>query len=473
MTDDLVELTIREAADLLAARKVSASELTRATLARIERTEPVLHAYVSVMRESAFEAASRADLELNRRGWRGPLHGIPVGVKDICYTTDAPTEGGSATMRGFRPGYDATVVSRLREAGAVIVGKTHTHEFAYGQNIPPTRNAWNPEYSPGGSSAGSGVAVAARSAFGAIGTDGGGSIRMPAALNGIVGLKPTCGRVSRHGVIPMSATLDHVGPLTRTVEDCALMMNAVAGYDPLDAQSIDVPVPDYASALGDGVRGLRLGVERDYFFYPAVTAEYRAAVESAMRQLEDLGARLVEVSIPELELVAGIFLNIIATDTSAYHRKLLREKPADYVSGTRVMLEFGELIFGTDYLIAQRGRRVLREAVRDAFSRHRLDALVAPSNIVTAVPMSRYSTSLFGGAPEDSTGALHQLSPANVLGLPSLAVPCGFSEAGLPVSFTLYGRPFEDGTLLRMGSAYQEATNWHQRTPPLAAAVSP
>ena len=291
---------------------------------------------------------------------------------------------------------------------------------------------------------------------------------MPAALNGIVGLKPTCGRVSRRGVIPMSATLDHVGPLTRTVEDCALMMNAIAGHDPRDPQSIDVPVPDHTAGLGESVRGLRLGVERDYFFYPDVSDEYRAAVEKAMGQLEELGAPLVDVSIPELDLVAGIFLNIIATDTSAYHRRLLREKPADYAPGTRVMLEFGELIFGTDYLIAQRARRVLRDAVQDAFARHRLDALVGPSNVVTAVPMSRYSTSLFGGSPEDSTGALHQLSAANVLGLPSLSVPCGFSSAGLPIGFVLYGRPFEDALLLRVGAAYQAETDWHRRTPPHA-----
>jgi aspartyl-tRNA(Asn)/glutamyl-tRNA(Gln) amidotransferase subunit A len=474
MSDELVDKTLREAGDMLARKQVSSRELTEATLAQIARTEPIIHAYATVMTESALAAADRADADLSKRGhWRGPLHGIPVAVKDLCYTTDAPTEGGSAVLKGFVPDHDATVVSRLREAGAVIVGKAHTHEFAYGQNIPPTRNAWNPEYSPGGSSAGSGAAVAARSAFGAIGTDGGGSIRFPAALEGIVGLKPTCGRVSRYGVIPMSATLDHVGPLTRTAEDAALMMNVIAGYDPLDVQSIDEPVPDYTEGLGSSLQGLRLGVERDYFFYKDVGPEYRRTVEAALRELEKLGVTLVDVKIPELDLCAGIFLNIIATDTSAYHRRWLREKPMDYAQGTRVMLEFGELLFGTDYLMAQRAREVLRSAVKDAFQRHRLDGLVAPSNIVTAVPMSRYSTSLFAGSPEDSTGALHQMSIANVIGVPSMNVPCGFSSEGLPIGFVLYGRPFDEAMLLRIGHVYGGATPWVKRAPKLkAVAVS-
>ena len=474
MSNELVQKTIREASDLVASRKVSSRELTEAILQQIAKTDPLVHAYRTVMKESALAAADRADAELAGRGqWRGPLHGIPVGVKDIVYTTDAPTEGGSNVLKGFVPDHDATVVKRLRDAGAVIVGKTHTHEFAYGQNIPPTRNAWNPDYSPGGSSAGSGAAVAARSAFAAIGTDGGGSIRFPAALQGIIGLKPTCGRVSRYGVIPMSATLDHVGPLARTAEDTALVMNVIAGYDPLDVQSIDEPVPDYTAGLEDGLRGLRLGVERDYFFYKDVSPEYKKAVEAAIQELQKLGVTIVDVKIPELDLCAGIFLNIIATDTSAYHRRWLRDKPQDYSPGTRVMLEFGELIFGTDYLIAQRAREVLRSAVKDAFNRHRLDGLVGPSNIVTAVPMTHYSTSLFGGSPADSTGALHQLSIANVIGVPSMNVPCGFSSEGLPIGFVLYGRPFEEALLLRIGHAYGAETAWVKRAPELkAAAVS-
>ena len=269
----------------------------------------------------------------------------------------------------------------------------------------------------------------------------------------------------------MSPTLDHVGPLARTAEDTALVMNAIAGYDPLDVQSIDEPVPDYIEGLTDGLQGLRLGVERDYFFYKDVSPEYRKSVEQAIRQLEHLGVTIVDVTIPELDLCAGIFLNIIATDTSAYHRRWLREKPYDYAPGTRIMLEFGELLLGTDYLIAQRAREVLRTAVKDTFRRNRLDGLVGPSNIVTAVPMSHYSTSLFGGSPADSTGALHQLSLANVIGVPSMTVPCGFSSEGLPIGFVLYGRPFEEAMLLRIGHAYEMSTDWVKRSPVLKAAA--
>ena len=295
---DLIELSLSEASELLAAGKVSSVELTRAILEQIVRTDPVVFAYATVMPDEAMRAAAHADAELSRRGgWLGPLHGIPVGVKDIIYARGAPTEAGSEALKGFDPDRDATVVKRLKQAGAVVVGKTHTIEFAYGQSVPPTRNAWNADHAPGGSSSGSGTAVAIRSAFGAIGTDGGGSIRNPSSFQGIVGLKPTCGRVSREGVIPMSASLDHVGPMTRTVEDCALMMNVIAGYDPLDAQSIDVPVPDYARTLGVPIRGLRLGIERPYFF-SNLDPEYRDAVDAAIAELVDQGAVVVEIADP-------------------------------------------------------------------------------------------------------------------------------------------------------------------------------
>ena len=456
--NELTELTIREAGDLIAAGKVSSVELTSAILSQIDRTEAAVFAYASVMGEQALEGAKRADREIAARGgWRSPLHGIPVGIKDIIYATGAPTEAGSDVLKGFVPEWDATVVRRLKEAGAIIVGKTHTIEFAYGQSIPPTRNAWNTAHAPGGSSSGSGSAVAVRSAYGAIGTDGGGSIRNPAGFQGIVGLKPTCGRVSRYGVIPMSASLDHVGPMARTAEDCALMMNVIAGYDSCDQQSIDVPVPDYTADLDHGVDGLRLGLDRDYF-YDAVNPEYLSRVEAAIAELENLGVTFVEVHIKELELVHGIFLNVIATDTSAYHRRLLRAKPEGYYPRTRVMLEFGELLFGTDYLIAQRARHVLRMAVRDTFTKHRLDGLVAPSAMNTAVAMS-------GEVSADLFAQPIRQSLANIVGLPAMSVPCGFANAGLPTGFEVYGRPFDETTVLRIGAAYQKVTEWHRASP--------
>jgi len=259
---ELTDLSLVEAGALVQQRSISSSELVDATLRRIEATEPVVHAYALVLAEDARRRARQADRELAQGHWRGPLHGLPLAVKDICYTRDAPTEAGSRAMAGFVPDYDATVVRRLREAGAVLVGKTVTHEFAVGVNTPPTRTPWDMSAYPGGSSAGSGVAVSVRSAGGALGTDTGGSIRIPATINGIVGLKPTFGRVSRYGVVPLAASLDHVGPLTRTVEDCAVVLQAIAGYDPLDSGSLDEPVPDYRAELEAGVAGLVVGVER-------------------------------------------------------------------------------------------------------------------------------------------------------------------------------------------------------------------
>ena len=267
-------------------------------------TDPVVHAYVMVLAERARRAAYQADREFAQGRCRGPLHGIPVAVKDICYMRDLPTEAGSRVLTGFVPGYDATVVRRLEDAGAVIVGKTMTHEFAYGVNTPPTRTPWNLECYPGGSSVGSAVAVTVGSAFAAIGTDTGGSIRNPAAINGIVGLKPTYGRVSRSGVVSLGTSLDHVGPLTRTVEDCALVLQAIAGHDPADVGSVNEPVPDFRSDLETGVRGLVIGVERAHFFYDGVTDDTRQAVEAVLETLQGLGATIVDCRAAGIGVVA-------------------------------------------------------------------------------------------------------------------------------------------------------------------------
>ncbi len=470
---ELTELTISEAAAALAARSVSSAEVLEATLARIEETEPLVHAYAFVLADAARESARLADEEIAAGRRRGPLHGIPIGVKDLCYTAGAPTEAGSRALAGFVAPYDAAVVARLREAGAVIVGKTVTHEFAYGQNVPPTRNPWDPACYPGGSSAGSGVAVAARSAFGAIGTDTGGSIRVPASVNGVVGLKPTFGRVSRYGVMPMSSSLDHVGPLARTVEDTGLLLQAVAGYDPQDTTSADEPVPDFLAGLDGGARGVRLGAERNYYFYEHLAPEVRSAVERALEELSRLGAELVELRIPELELAVTVGLTILLPDTSAYHRRLLRERGGDYDPGTRLMLELGEFVPATHYVTAQRARTVLRDSVRRAFREHRLDALVGPTLPLTSVPVEQLSVAL---AAEDGETALstfvHHCIPANVSGQPALSVPCGFSSAGLPIGLQLVGRPFDEATLFRVAHAYERAMPWHERRPEPALAAT-
>jgi aspartyl-tRNA(Asn)/glutamyl-tRNA(Gln) amidotransferase subunit A len=464
--NELVGLSIRDAGRRLANREVSSVDLVDAELDRIAETEPQIHAYASVMTASAREEARRADSDLARGQWRGPLHGIPIAFKDLVYTTQAPTEAGSRVLEGWVPEYDATVISKLRQGGAVVIGKTHTHEFAYGVNIPPTRNPWRLDCYPGGSSAGSGAAVAARSAFGAIGTDGGGSIRCPASVNGVVGLKPTTGRVSRRGVVPMSSTFDNVGPLTRTVEDCALLLGVMAGHDPLNMTSLDVPVPDFTAGIDAGVKGVRLGVERNYFFGPRVTDEVRKAADDAIDFLTSAGAEMVEISIPELELAVPIAMPPILADTTAFHRRWLRERADRYDPRTRVMIELGELIPATHYVAAQRARRVLRDRVRSAFARFRLDALVAPTLPMPTVPVEDLNLVLNDASGESpGSGYFRQCVAANVVGIPALSVPAGFSAAGLPIGIAFFGRPLAEQTLFRIARTYEAGHSWCSRAP--------
>jgi aspartyl-tRNA(Asn)/glutamyl-tRNA(Gln) amidotransferase subunit A len=462
----LHELTIREASDLLARRDVSAVELLEANLSRIEATDGALHAWAHVMTGSARLEAEQADHEIGRGEWRGPLHGIPIGIKDIIGTRDAPTESGSRAMLGFVPEHDATVVTRIREAGGVVVGKTVTHEFAYGVNIPPTVNPWKPGYLPGGSSIGSGVAVAARSAFGALGTDTGGSVRFPAALNGLVGLKPTYGRVSRHGVVSLSWSLDHVGPLTRTVEDSAILLQAIAGFDPRDAGSVDHPVPDYRRDIESGVEGVVIGIERDYCFYEGISDDVRAAVNRAVDELERQGATIVEVRFPEFEHMTTIGMTIMLSEGSTYHRHLLRERGVEIDHLTRQQMEIGEMIPATHYLTAQRARRVLRDAMAQLYRTHRLDAMLWPSTPLASVPYQSVNESRDDYPDETPSQSFdHNSFDVNVTGQPAMSVPCGFTSEHLPIGFQLAGRPFEEVTLFRIARAYEREHDWHTRQP--------
>jgi aspartyl-tRNA(Asn)/glutamyl-tRNA(Gln) amidotransferase subunit A len=467
---DVTELTIAEAGDLLKRRSISSTELVSATLRRIEETEPAVHAYARVLVDRAFEAAARVDDELGRGDWRGPLHGVPVAIKDICYTKDVMTEAGSQVLSGFVPGHDATVVEMLRSAGAILVGKTVTHEFAYGVNTPPTRCAWNVTCYPGGSSAGSGVAVSVRSAFGAIGTDTGGSIRIPAFVNGIVGLKPTFGRVSRFGVVPLSTSLDHVGPLTRTVEDCAIMLQAIAGHDARDSGSVDEPVPAYRLDLEAGLNGIVVGVERDYFFYDGVADDVRAAVETVIRELDQAGATIVEVELPDVESVTVTEMTILLTEASALHRHLLREHPSDYESATRLMLELGEFVPATHYFTALRARARLRNNMRNAFRTHHLDAMVWPTLPLATVPLEDLSALRRDGREGSPVQAyVHHTYLANLTGQPAMSVPCGLSASGLPLGFQLLGRPFGEAMLFRIARAYERTHSWPALKPPVIA----
>jgi aspartyl-tRNA(Asn)/glutamyl-tRNA(Gln) amidotransferase subunit A len=464
---DLIELTIAEAADRRDRREVSCVDLVRATLDRIEATEADRHAYATVLADSALARAHELDAELARGERRSDLHGIPVAVKDVCFTKDILTEGGSRAYAGFVPDYDATVVRRLDEAGAILVGKATTHEFAWGVNDAAAVSPWREDCYPGGSSTGSGVAVAVRSAFAAIGTDTGGSIRIPASINGIVGMKPTLGRVSCHGVMKVAPSLDHVGPMTRTPEDCAIVLRAIAGHDPLDSITINESVPDYRAGIDTGVEGLVIGVEREHYFYGAVADDVRHQVDTVLDHLAAAGARVVEVQFPEFALMTTVLLTILFPESSSYHRQLIRERRDDYDPSTRVLAAMGDFVPGSHYVTALRARTVLRDRMRDLFERHGLDAMVWPTMPQTTVPKSILNEiDDHGDTPMNRY--VHHTFTANVLGMPALSAPCGISEDGLAIGYDILGRPFEETTILRIAHAYERDHSWHAVRPPLA-----
>lgn len=454
---DLADLTVTEAAAMMGAGTLTSTELTSAILSRLADTEPLVHAYARIS-ETALADARHAD-EVRRRGGQcSPLLGIPIAVKDVMHTADLPTEAGSRVLAGFRTPTDATSVARLRAAGAVVIGKTITHEFAYGMNVPPTRNPWRLDCYPGGSSAGSAAAVAVGSAMAALGTDTAGSVRTPASVTGVVGLKPTYGRVSRHGVIPASPSMDHVGVITRSVADCSLMLDAIAGHDPQDPSSLRESLAPWS--IPDSphcITGMRLGIERSYFLEsPYVADGVRRAVEDAMRVLSELGAEIIDVSIPELAWSTAAGNTIMAVDYSAWHQELLRQKLDHYEPGTRRMLRLGLAVPAVAYVQAQGVRRRIIEATREVFRVHRLDALVSPTIPITAPTIDEVSLP-DGGA--DLSGLVRHNFPANLAGMPALSVPCGFDD-GLPVGLQFTARPLDEASILTLGHVYETATHW-------------
>jgi len=460
MSDAIAYASIRELGRRYRAKELSPVEVTRALLARIEKLDPVLHAFVTLTAERAL-ADARAAEEALRRGDDRPLLGVPVAHKDIYLTKGIRTTGGSALLADWVPGEDATCVQRWQRAGTVLLGKLITHEFAFGiqfpgHRFPPARNPWNLEHIPGGSSSGSGAALAAGLVHGATGSDTGGSIRGPAAFCGIVGLKPTYGRASRAGVLTLSWTLDHTGPMARTVEDCALLMQPLAGHDPLDPASSRVPVDDYVGGLGREVRGLRIGVVRNYFF-EGVDPEVARAFEEAMATLRRLGGEVRDVEIPSLQATHS-FLLIMLAEAYAYHERDIRAHPELYGEVLRERMLAGALVTGAEYTQAQRIRaRICEETaavLRD------VDVLATPTTPKPATPFALAHDPNFG-FPKSN------MPPFNITGLPTLALPCGFSASGLPLSLQLSGRPFAEALVLQVGHAYEQATTWHTRRPPV------
>ena len=471
--------TLASAGRMLRAREISALELIELCLRRIERHEPAIRAGVTVLAESAREQARAADSQLAAGGDRRALLGMPLGIKDLIETRGVRTTASSRVLADWIPERDATVVARLRAQGAVIVAKTNTHEFAFGTVTPPTRNPWNTDHVPGGSSGGSAAGIAAGEFLGALGTDTGGSIRIPAAACGVSGLKPTFGLVSRAGIVPLSWSLDHAGPIARSVEDCALLLEHLAGYDSQDPDSVDVPLLDFRAALAGGrspeqaVRGARLGVP-DRFFFRHIDPEVEATVRAAIGLLERLGATIEQVHIPEsIDEMFEVYRAIQKPEAYTYHHDQgwLEARQDLYRTDTLEKIRSGATYSASDYIRALRARREFTAAMREAMAH--VDALVTPTLPVPARRVDEIHTPLlYDGVEEPAGDSLRFTFPFDLTGQPALTIPCGFTSAGLPVGVQLVAANFGEATLLRLGHAYQRATDWHLRVPAALASVS-
>lgn len=455
MADDaLAQLSIAEASARIRRKELSPVELVQAVLARLQATEPRVHAYAYVCAESAIAQARRAEEKIDG-DYRGPLHGIPINLKDLYYTAGIPTEGGSRVLRDNVPTWDSTVAGRLKTAGAILIGKTVTNEFGLGFNTVKTRNAWNADAHPGSSSAGAAVSVAVGSSLAGLGTDTGGSTRVPAALNGIVGLKPTYGLVSRYGIIPLCYSLDHAGILTRTAHDAALVLNTLAGFDENDPASARVPAQDYAAGLDEDIRGVRVGFEQNHFLRDA-TADVRGAYQNALSAFGTLGAECIEVTFDRLELAAAAGLTILFSEASAVHHHWMRTRASDYESVTRNGLALGALLPAEAYVRAQAVRRVIANELRCVFETNQLDALVVPTTPGTTMTLTELAELEQGSADSNAwSGQLRHGIPFNLSGQPALSVPCGASSRGLPMGLQIIGRPFQDAMVLRIAHAFE------------------
>lgn len=451
-------LALSEISELLKARQISATELISATLQRINLVEPKVKSFVVCWPDEAQAEAANADREIARGEWRGALHGVPVAVKDIFDVAGRPTHAGTLARQDHVATETATVVAKLRAAGAVIVGKTTTHEVAFGVMTPPTRNPWDITRSAGGSSGGSAAAAAAGEVFAAMGSDTGGSIRGPAALCGIVGLKPTFGRVSKFGVLVNTWSFDTIGPLTRTARDAAIVLGVTAGFDEKDSTTVPAPVPDYIEGLDGNIRGVRVGLPRNYFFHHVDRAADKA-VHAAAQQLAAMGAEVSEVTLPLSEAYHAVMYAACLPEIATYHEDTLRSRADLFGPGIRHALLAGSLMRATEYLRAQRVRQAIMDAWRELFAE--IDVLVAPTHPTTAPEADQTTITWEDGEEEDVLSVYSRLTaPASVTGYPAISVPCGMDGRGLPYGVQIIGRPFQEHLILKVADAYERASGW-------------
>ncbi|MBI2182313.1 MAG: aspartyl/glutamyl-tRNA amidotransferase subunit A [Deltaproteobacteria bacterium] len=463
--DDLSYLTISEAAAGLRRKEFSPLELTKACLARIEAIDGKLHSFITVTADRALKQAGEAKKELHSGNDRGPLHGIPIALKDLYMTKGIRTTCHSAVLENWTPDHDATAVAKLQEAGTILLGKLGMHEFAFGgpsvdAPFPAVKNPWNTAHIPGGSSSGSGAALAAALCYGALGSDTGGSIRTPSSHCGVVGIKPTYGRVSRYGVVPLSWSLDHAGPMARSVEDCAILLQAIAGYDAKDPASANVAVPDFRAQLKDGIKGLRVGVPRAYWFdeNKGTDSETEAVFNAALKILESLGAVIVEIDGKAFSIARKANQTILVCEAYATHEKTLQATPMKFGSSVRRRMLEGAFLSAADYITAQRARSVLNDQICANFTC--VDVFATPS-------APRPPEACESMDPNEQNLRPNFTNPFNLTGLPAISVPCGFTSGNLPIGLQIAARPFEEATCFRVAYAYEQATEWHKRRPTL------
>ena len=466
-------LTVAELAGLLEAKEVSPVEVTQAYLDRIDELNPSLNSYITVCRDKALADAREAEQAILNGRYLGPMHGIPVAVKDQIKTKGVLTTWGSRILDDYVPDEDATVIANLKNAGAVLLGKHNMSGFAMGDGsdhpFGTPRNPWSLEHSPGGTSSGSGISTAASLSATSLGEDTTGSIRGPASFCGVVGLRPTYGRVSRYGVLGTVWSMDTIGPIAKTVEDCAITFGAIAGHDPKDRYTWDSPVPDYRRALDGDVRSMKIGVIKERANHSEVEPEVQQAVDDALAVLEGLGASLEEVSIPLIDNSTVIFQSISRMEAANVHRHWIRERLQDFPHGIRVRHLWGSILPAQAYYKGQKLRALLREQTLAALGQ--VDVLALPTS---CTPAPRLAT----GAPRPSGkeevkagffGRNSFTSTANVCNIPAMSVPCGFTsgEPALPIGLQLFGRPFGEATMMKVAHAYEQQTDWHTRRPPL------
>ena len=455
-------LSIADAALLLRNKKLSPVDLTQACLKRIEQLNPRLNAFITVTAESALEQAREAESEIQKGQWRGPLHGIPITLKDLFDTAGVRTTAASGVFKDRIPTEDSEVVRRLKKAGAVLLGKLNMHEFAYGGSsvisfFGPVRNPWAPDHMAGGSSSGSAVALAAGLCYGSVGSDTGGSIRQPSAYCGTVGIKPTYGRVSTRRVVPLSWLYDHVGPMTRTVEDAAAMLQALAGYDPDEPSSVDAAVPDYTAALAQK-SPLRVGVPRKYF-YEGLHPEIESAMNAALVKIGKLAA-----SARDIEMPASNDTTILRAEAYAYHAEMVKKSPELYQPETLKRIHAGEDVTTATYIQARRQVEQYRHNIKKVFET--VDLLVTPTTPVPPFTIAELLADMENLRTKEIL-SLRNTRPFNILGLPSISVPCGFTKSGLPMGMQITGAPWAEGNVLRLAHAYEQQTEWRTRRPRL------